>query len=218
MLSEKYLVSVCSEYNHLYVLSSEPCILSRSPLTKVTLSEKYLVSVCSEYNHLYSRTFVYSPGRPWRREAPSDRSITTCTIWPLCTLQVACDEGDSVREVPGIRLLWVPPFVLSDPCVCTLEVASDKGDVVWEVPGIRLLWVQPCVLFDPSVLSRSPVTKVTLSEKYLVSVCSEYNHVYLLTPVYSPGRQWRRWLCPRRIWSSSALSTTTFTLWPVCTL
>ena len=24
---------------------------------------------------------------------------------------------------------------------------------------------------------RSPVTKVTLSEKYLVSVCSEYNHV-----------------------------------------
>ena len=26
-------------------------------------------------------------------------------------------------------------------------------------------------------LHRSPVTKVTLSEKYLVSVCSEYNHV-----------------------------------------
>ena len=24
---------------------------------------------------------------------------------------------------------------------------------------------------------RSPVTKVTLSEKFLVSVCSEYNHV-----------------------------------------
>ena len=27
------------------------------------------------------------------------------------------------------------------------------------------------------IIVRSPVTRVTLSEKYLVSVCSEYNHV-----------------------------------------
>jgi hypothetical protein len=33
------------------------------------------------------------------------------------------------------------------------------------------------------------VTKVTLSEKYLVSVCSEYNNVYSLTPLYSAGRR-----------------------------
>lgn len=32
-------------------------------------------------------------------------------------------------------------------------------------------------LFQTFTVHRSPVTKVTLSEKYLVSVCSEYNHV-----------------------------------------
>ncbi len=159
---------------------------------KVTLSEKYLVSVCSEYNHVYLLTPVYSPGRPWRKWccldrprrrwrclrstwSPSALSTTTYTFWPLCTLQVACDEGDAV----------------------------------WEVPGLRLLWVQPRTPSDPCVLFRSPVTKVTLSEKYLVSVCSEYNHVYLLTPVYSSGRLWRRWRCLRSTWCPSALSTTT---------
>src|SRR5579863_10226289 len=32
-------------------------------------------------------------------------------------------------------------------------------------------------LFQTFTVHRSPVTKVKLSEKYLVSVCSEYNHV-----------------------------------------
>jgi hypothetical protein len=32
-------------------------------------------------------------------------------------------------------------------------------------------------LFQTFTVHRSPVTKITLSEKYLVSVCSEYNHV-----------------------------------------
>merc|ERR1719385_665330 len=32
-------------------------------------------------------------------------------------------------------------------------------------------------LFQTFTVHRSPVTRVTLSEKYLVSVCSEYNHV-----------------------------------------
>jgi hypothetical protein len=151
------------------------------------------------------KTVKSRPGL-WRRWCCP--KSTTCSLWPLCTLQVACDEGDAVREVPGIRLLWVQPLVLSDPMyspgrlwrrwrclrstwypsslsrtictlwpLCTMQVAGDEGDAVREVPGIRLFWVQPLVLSDPSVLCRSPVTKVTLSEKYLVSVCSEYNHV-----------------------------------------
>lgn len=32
-------------------------------------------------------------------------------------------------------------------------------------------------LFQTFTVHQSPVTRVTLSEKYLVSVCSEYNHV-----------------------------------------
>lgn len=32
-------------------------------------------------------------------------------------------------------------------------------------------------LFQTFTVHRSPVTKVKLTEKYLVSVCSEYNHV-----------------------------------------
>lgn len=32
-------------------------------------------------------------------------------------------------------------------------------------------------LFQTFTVHQSPVTKVTLSEKFLISVCSEYNHV-----------------------------------------
>jgi hypothetical protein len=77
----------------------------------------------------------------------------------------------------GCQLFQTPVW-----CHCLKKVKSRPGVLL--LPVIRLLRAQnnhcciATVLFGPCVLSRSPVTKVTLSVKYLVSVCPEYNNVY----------------------------------------